>query len=154
MVTHRQLEDTNTRLPSIVLRNLQEDDNSFLDVERRAADVNTELPNDRLSSDIQQMCSRLASCLAQEVRCRLDRIFLETLSAPQRTDMFHSEANGELQSSLQVELDSIYTEIPSVIEMSIAHEYQTPLIDSLTSSVANNYESTNYTLAHVGITSR
>lgn len=85
-------------------------------------------------SRVEELCGRLVTYKTQEIRCRLDRKYLESLSA----DDSHSQPIGDenLISSLKAELETLYPEIRSVAQISIGQSFETPLVESIEKDIA------------------
>ena len=72
------------------------------------------------------MLARLIKHTVEGIRTRLDRIYLETLhssSAPNGHDLENQEVND-----LQEELESLYSEILPVAQMSVEQQYLEPAL--------------------------
>jgi hypothetical protein len=84
--------------------------------------------------DSNQKASRLVRKLVdftcEEIRCRLDRIYLERLREP----ISHENGIGDVLSmqavSLKGDLETLYAEIRDVVAMSVSQEFEHPLLNS------------------------
>ena len=77
------------------------------------------------------LCKALADHLTAEVRLRLDRVYLEAQRSFKDTASSTTSGVEELEVSLQEELQSLYSEIGAVAEMSITHEFEQPIKNSI-----------------------
>ena len=85
------------------------------------------------------LSNRLSAYLADEIRFRLDRIFLEICQCPENSSSACSEDGAQLEQSLKAELDTLYTEITAVAQMSTSLEFENLSIEALKqNSVQNN----------------
>lgn len=85
-------------------------------------------------SRIKALCGRLVTYNTQEIRCRLDRKYLESLGANE-THLQPIEAQN-LISSLKAELETLYPEIRAVAQISISQSFETPLAESIENDIA------------------
>lgn len=67
----------------------------------------------------------------EEIRCRLDRIYIETIRSSSNTNASQSTQASNLVSSLKEELGSLYPEISAVSQMSVSQEFEAPLTQSI-----------------------
>lgn len=85
-------------------------------------------------SRIEALCGRLVTYNTQEIRCRLDRKYLESLDANE-SHLQPIEAQN-LISSLKAELGTLYPEIRAVAQISISQSFETPLAGSIENDIA------------------
>lgn len=85
-------------------------------------------------SRIEALCGRLVTYNTQEIRCRLDRKYLESLDANE-SHLQPIEAQN-LISSLKAELETLYPEIRAVAQISIGQSFETPLAESIENDIA------------------
>lgn len=121
--------------PNIVADSLREDDTILRKLEETAPMVQ---PLSRSLKDeksrIEELCGRLVEYNTQEIRYRLDRKYLESLSA---NDLHSQPIEAEnLISSLKAELETLYPEIRSVAQISIGQSFETPLVESIEKDIA------------------
>lgn len=95
------------------------------------------------------LCEELSTYLVDEIRCRLDRIYLESRQSPTESSRTCSENEVELESSLKAELDSLYSEITAVAQMSASQEFEKPLIEATTKKKVQNDAYVGSVLDHV-----
>jgi len=84
------------------------------------------------------LCEILSTYLVDEIRCRLDRIYLETKQSPTKFSGTCSENEIDLESSLKAELDSLYSEITAVAQMSASLEFGNPLTEATSKKKVQN----------------
>ena len=81
-------------------------------------------------NDCSLLAKKLSEFSCEELHCRLDRIYLEHL---ERYDDNPNNINGALhtqQEQLKSDLESLYTEINDVVEMSAFQEFESPLLEA------------------------
>lgn len=134
-LAHSQLQAYFHAYPNRVADSLRQDDTILRKLEEIAPTVQ---PLSRSLKDeksrIEALCGRLVTYNTQEIRCRLDRKYLESLSA----NYSHSrpiEAEN-LIPSLKVELETLYPEIRSVAQISMRQSFETPLVESIEKDIA------------------
>jgi len=113
--------------------------------ELKVSDVDDEHQITRL----RELCKRLSTYLADEIRCRLDRIYLETSRSPTKSTSSSSGDEADLQSSLEAELDTLYSEITAVAQMSTSLEFEKPLIEASRQKKVQNESYIRSVLDHV-----
>lgn len=81
-------------------------------------------------SQLRETCARLIKYNVECIRTRLDRSYLESLqsSSASRSE---TRASGEEISALQEELESLYSEILPVAQMSVEQQWLEPSLKSL-----------------------
>ena len=75
------------------------------------------------------LCKALATYVAEGIRCRLDRIYMEASRSLGKGWIPTDET--DLYSSVQEEMSSLYSEIAAVAEMSVNCEFENPLLGQL-----------------------
>ena len=114
-----------------LLQRLHDDDQTFGALQKLALPHGT-APNCEI--DLGWKASRLGKQLAdftcEEIRCRLDRIYLERLheAAEQEEGMREDPSTHEI--SLKNDLDALIADISDVVAISTSHEFQYPLLNS------------------------
>jgi hypothetical protein len=76
-----------------------------------------------------KLASKLVDYMAEEIECRLDRIYLEEL----HESSTRSSGDGGVQEeiSLKEELDSLYSEIRVLSEMAVRQEFEAPIMKAV-----------------------
>jgi hypothetical protein len=84
--------------------------------------------------DSNQKASRLAEKLVgfscEEIRCRLDRIYLEQLREPVNHEGGTEDGLSIQEVSLKADLETLYAEIRDVVAMAVSQEFEHPLLNS------------------------
>ena len=144
------LQAANSVFPSIVAESLQKDDRTLARIDRLARELKVlDMDSGQQTSRPLILCEKLNTYLADEIRCRLDRIYIETsqLSVDSRADISGDEADLEL--SLKAELDTLYSEIAAVAQMSTSLEFEKPLNEASRQKNAQNEGRLGSTLDYV-----
>ncbi|EEH22463.1 hypothetical protein PABG_04674 [Paracoccidioides brasiliensis Pb03] len=123
--------ESSTFLPMLAGK-LKDDDRSMLGLERIASTVQIDGDDKELSTRATQLTAKLAGYLAEEVRSRLDRLYLEAI---------HNGASGADQdedkntplATLQEEINSLYSEIEILAEMTTQQQFKVPILRALQS---------------------
>lgn len=127
-VAQRQLQSASSVFPSTVAESLQKDDRILAEINRLAGELEVSgVDDEQQITRSSMLCEILSTNLADEIRCRLDRIHLETKQSPTKFSGTCLENDIDLESSLKAELDSLYSEITAVARMSTSLEFGNPL---------------------------
>lgn len=107
---------------------LKSDDKLLLSLQKLASDLDPGRPeDDTIIVRIRELCAGLIKHTVEGIRTRLDRIYLEALShAPADHTADEQEIND-----LQEELESLYSEILPVAQMSAEQQYLEPALQTL-----------------------
>lgn len=117
--------------PSTVAESLQKDDRILAEINRLAGELEVSgVDDEQQITRSSMLCEILSTYLVDEIRCRLDRIYLETKQSPTKFSGTCSENEIDLESSLKAELDSLYSEITAVAQMSASLEFGNPLTEA------------------------
>lgn len=79
---------------------------------------------------LRDICARLIKFTVETCRTRLDRVYLESLEAGLRSGT-REELQRDEVGGMQDELESLYSEIISVAQMSVEQQYLDPALKSL-----------------------
>ncbi|KAG6061299.1 hypothetical protein E4U32_003032 [Claviceps aff. humidiphila group G2b] len=105
---------------------------------------------ERAVEKLREICMRLITMTVQTVRARLDTIYLETLVAAENSGAM-KPATGQEVTELQEEVESLYSEISSVAQISIEKQYLEPALQSIATkngrSLSKTVSSLNYVTA-------
>lgn len=126
------LNDANNRLPYILQRAVVDDDRRLLNMDLQIAALDTANYNEHTPGRIHDVCAQLTACQTDELRYRLNRLFLESMHTFQDMVQVPSAAQKDLEASLLSELDSLYTEIADVTQIYVNQEHLTPLTEQTT----------------------
>lgn len=134
--SQQKLKAANSKLTASVLEMLKSDDRLLEKLQHSVAGIEeTEGPEgDSVAERAQALGAKLGGHKAEEVRCRLDHIFLEALP----NDSEHSDntrSDGAAQEDFLLDdLNSVYSDIDAVATMSVNHDYILPIIEQIAHS--------------------
>ena len=95
---------------------------------------------------------RLITFVAEGVRLRLDRIYLDSLQDARHAPQEHGGATGTIEiDKLQEEVETLYSEIGSVADMSIQQTYLHPLLRLIRGRDDSAVQESESTLEHVRV---
>lgn len=97
----------------------------------RHVDDCEEHPKDRL----EKLCARLVANIVDEIRCRLDRKYLESSQSSRSLKTPQSSQANDLLSSVKAELETLYPEISAVALMSTDQSFKAPLARNIKQSI-------------------
>ena len=102
------------------------DHGRFLSIEREIRKVHVNRVDEALDRK-DKLSSTLVGLLVDNIRYRLDRIYLETISVSQHNYSAISDHDDDLEAELASELQTLSDEIVPVVEMFVEHDYVAPL---------------------------
>lgn len=117
-------------VPSITSK-LKEDDRALQRFEKSASGLDSTEEDGKISERAMDLATKLADYVAEEVHCRLDRIYLETLQSGSNTTNGEIEDEADLIASLENELDSLYPEIGILAELCTKQQFKSPILREL-----------------------
>ncbi|KAG5958444.1 hypothetical protein E4U57_001307 [Claviceps arundinis] len=110
---------------------LQSDDALLSGLQKLGWELEQPDPDEeRAVEKLREICLRLITMTVQTVRARLDTIYLETLVAAENSGAM-KPATGQEVTELQEEVESLYSEISSVAQISIEKQYLEPALQSI-----------------------
>lgn len=114
-------------IPIILAEQLSRDDSLLSNLESLACGLTCLHGSDQESIDRSlTLCKALASYIAEGIRFRLDRIYMEA-SRPLVKGWVPTDGT-DLCSTVQEEMSSLYSEIAAVAEMSVNCEFENPIV--------------------------
>jgi hypothetical protein len=127
----QQSKTTEAGLKQTVDSILKSDDKLLLSLQKLASDLDPGRPeDDDMIARIRELCARLIKHTVEGIRTKLDRVYLEGLS---NTPGGHNADEHEI-NDLQDELESLYSEILPVAQMSAEQQYLEPALQALKSN--------------------
>ncbi|KAJ9137135.1 Vacuolar H+/Ca2+ exchanger [Pleurostoma richardsiae] len=126
----------------------QSDDKLLASLQKLGWELQMEDPDERESvARLREVCARLIKYTVETVRTRLDRLYLESLEAYQRSGS-HDQVPTDEVTALQEELESLYSEVLPVAQMSVEQQHLEPALKSLAAKDGQNLnrsaEAVNY----------
>ncbi|KAI9733718.1 MAG: hypothetical protein M1818_007132 [Claussenomyces sp. TS43310] len=140
-------EDTSLNLNTADL--LQDDDRLLLSLRKLASGLHTgELKADIDAQQIRDLCARLIKLTVEGLRTRLDRVYLEASHSSDRE--FGSYDGGKAEIiALEEELESLYTEILPVAQMSVRQQFLQPAQRAIRSRDATGRNRSRISLTYI-----
>ena len=118
---------------------LKSDDKLLLSLQKLASDLDPGTSGDEDTiGRIRELCARLIKHTVEGIRTRLDRIYLDALRSS-NTSNGHSEDSQEV-NDLQEELESLYSEILPVAQMSAEQQYLEPALRTIAATSGKGQE--------------
>jgi hypothetical protein len=127
------------------------DDKLINGLRKLGQELETDSPKDQQTvTKLREICARLIKYNVETIRARLDRVYLEALSASVKSTQTHNTATDEL-SALEEELESLYAEILPVSQMSVEQQYLRPALDSISDRSGRNLDRSNHAIRYVSL---
>lgn len=124
------------------------DDKLLSSLQKLGWELDTEDPEEQ--SDVtmlRETCARLIKFTVEGIRTKLDRMFLESLELSTQSRAATRVSAGEV-SALQEELESLYTEILPVAQMTTEQQFLEPALKGLAAKnghgLARSAQATSY----------
>ncbi|KAI9737000.1 MAG: hypothetical protein M1834_000589 [Cirrosporium novae-zelandiae] len=144
----QQLTTAHASLLAGVEEELKGDDRLLHRLQKLAANLPLQdSTNTSLAEKTKKLSSKLAVLRVEEIKYRLDRIYLEESQNDMVSDSDSDEA--DIPSVIQEELDSLYAEIADVSEMAAEHMFEEPVTQEVNSKARLCQESARSTLDEV-----
>jgi len=151
--SQQQLQSANGTLTASVTETLKGDDRLLdrlqsLTGELQEDDVQL---RDAIAERTKKLSGKLETFLAEEIRCRLDRTFLECGLEALEPSVHVSEPDGDGSPERFVEedLNSLYSEIQAVAHMSVQQSFVVPIMAQLEHQQKLNQARSEAVLDHV-----
>ncbi|KAL3456337.1 hypothetical protein BJX64DRAFT_281456 [Aspergillus heterothallicus] len=119
------------KILSVLTTRLKDDDRLLSDLERVATAVKSSDADAFLMKQTSEMSAILAKFVAEEICCRLDRLYLEKVSDAKASSDGLANAEHEAIRGLEAELDSLYPEINILAEISTKQQFVEPILREL-----------------------
>ncbi len=146
----QQLKASEASTKQVVDSLLKSDDKLLLSLQKLASDLEPGRPeNNEMIARIRELCARLIKYTVEGIRTKLDRIYLSNLGASSDDQ----EANSKEINDLQEELESLYTEILPVAQMSTEQQFLEPALRDIAASAGQGQERSVKAVKYVSRTS-
>ena len=116
---------------SRVTARCRDDDAVLADLERLASEADAAGDSGTAMRRTTELSALLAGYVIEEMQCRLDRLFLETITHNQPASDGPGSGEEERVSALEEELEYLYPEIGVLAEMSTRKQFGEPIIREL-----------------------
>ncbi|KAI9875601.1 MAG: hypothetical protein M1830_008217 [Pleopsidium flavum] len=129
----QQLKSSNSTLQASVTETLKSDDRILSRLQDLAGDLNEEdvEVGDSIAERTKKLSAKLADFIAEEIRCRLDRIYLEGRLKDFVSTEGRLDDPEDTEQLLEEEMSSLYSEISAVAEMSVHQNFVEPIMKQL-----------------------
>ncbi|KAN0095353.1 hypothetical protein V8E51_016064 [Hyaloscypha variabilis] len=118
---------------------LKSDDKLLLSLQKLASDLDpVQSEDDDVIARIRELCARLIKHTVEGIRTRLDRIYLENLNLS--TVQNGHDSDDQEVNDLQEELESLYSEILPVAQMSAEQQYLEPALRTIAATNGQGQE--------------
>lgn len=120
-------------LANVVGEVLQSDDKLLSSLQKLGWELETDDPEETESVEqLREICARLIKYTVECIRTKLDRTYLESLESLSKPGSDkHATAPKDELGALQEELESLYSEILPVAQMSVEQQWLEPSLQSL-----------------------
>lgn len=119
------------RILSSLTARLKEDDKVILNLEKTASTIQGGGDDSLVIKRTLELESLLASYLAEEIHCRLDRLYLEGIESDDAGFNNPTSTEDDAWSGLSEELEALYPEIEILAEMSTKQQCSGPILREL-----------------------
>lgn len=120
------------RILSSLTTRLKEDDRILAGLESLASGIKSTGNDASVAKRTEQLGAVLAQYVTEEIHCRLDRLYLESIQADQaESNQAAGEHGDDELAALGEELESLYPEIDVLSEMSTRQQFSEPVLREL-----------------------
>ncbi|KAL4903718.1 hypothetical protein BDW74DRAFT_38631 [Aspergillus multicolor] len=120
------------KILSALTARLKDNDRLLSDLEALASGVKSSDGDASIMKRTMELSSILSKYVAEEIYCRLDRLYLEKLlDGSKLASDSSTEKNTETVAGLHQEMDSLYPEIDILAEMSTKQQFVEPILRQL-----------------------
>lgn len=126
------------------------DDESLTKVERIMANSESTEADGELEKRALDLISVLSRLTSEEIRCRLDRLYLEALLSDGEA-LAEVSKNNDAKIALEEDLESLYSEIEVLSEMWARQEFGQPILGELRRNKQHSAHSLEENLDSVSI---
>ncbi|PTB66214.1 hypothetical protein BBK36DRAFT_1135335 [Trichoderma citrinoviride] len=97
---------------------------------------------------LREICSRLVKITVQTIRAKLDTTYMETLVEAERSGRVKPSTDDEVKA-LEAEVESLHSEILSVAQLSVEHQYLEPALTTVSTEGGQSAMRTSNALAYI-----
>ncbi|OAA71803.1 hypothetical protein LEL_09038 [Akanthomyces lecanii RCEF 1005] len=127
---------------------LQSDDALLTSLQKLGWELSEPDPEEAKSTDkLRETCLRLIKITVETIRTRLDTTYLSALAAAQQSR--DSGADPDETEALQAELESLYSEILPVAQMSVEQQHLEPALQSISARSGQSLRKTASSLTYM-----
>jgi hypothetical protein len=140
------------KILSILTTRLKENDQLLSDMEKLAVGVKASDDDAMIMKRTSELSRVLAQYIAEEIYCRLDRLYLEKILDGSKTvSDAPTKKESEAVTGLEEEMDSLYPEINILAEISTKQQFVEPILRELQNHNGQLRIASHQKLDHVGL---
>ncbi|KAL6866521.1 hypothetical protein ACO1O0_002632 [Amphichorda felina] len=129
----QQADESGTVLNQTVDGILSSDDKLLSSLQKLGWELDQQDPEEAQTVErLREVCMRLIKNTVETLRTKLDRVYLESLTEAERSGMSKPASSDEV-NALQEEVESLYSEILPVAQMSVEQQHLGPALESVSS---------------------
>lgn len=130
--TLRDVEAEKSTLTAYLNDRLASDDQILSRLPGIVSHILAEPEANKDEESIEQWCKAVISYRTAETKAKVDTVYLTSLAnhSPDQLPSASEEELREHKAALQAELEDLHTEIASIAEMVVEHEFRKPMMDS------------------------
>ncbi|KAF4472581.1 hypothetical protein FALBO_526 [Fusarium albosuccineum] len=142
-------KDSRSNLKQTVETTLQSDDKLLSSLQKLGWELDQQDPEEEQSIEkLREICMRLIKTTVETLRTRLDRVYLEAILAAERSGDT-KPATGDDVKALEEELESLYSEILPVAQMSAEQQHLEPALKSTDSQSGQSLQRSVVAVSYV-----
>lgn len=140
------------KLFSLVTARLKDDDRTLQKLEGLLSRLGSDDEDRAAGKRATELTSRLSGYVSEEIQCRLDRLYMETINSTSESSAFNGAGGeDEVLLALQEELESLYPEITVLSDISAKQQFSDPIQRELENHHGNMYSASEKKLSHVSV---
>lgn len=145
------IKESGKDLANIVEEALHSDDKLLSSLQKLGWELETEDREETETvSQLREICARLIKYTVECIRTKLDRTYLESLRSFPKSGS-ENQAPKEEITALQDELESLYSEILPVAQMSVEQQWLEPSLRSLSTKTGQGLSHAAVSIQYVSI---
>ncbi|RWQ93808.1 hypothetical protein C8Q69DRAFT_509030 [Paecilomyces variotii] len=138
------------KLFSLVTARLKDDDRTLQKLEGLLSRLGSDDEDRAAGKRATELTSRLSGYVSEEIQCRLDRLYMETINSTSESSAFNGAGGeDEVLLALQEELESLYPEITVLSDISAKQQFSDPIQRELENHHGNMYSASEKKLSHI-----
>lgn len=149
-----RVEAENESLPGLVVAKLEEDDRMLRKLEEQGQGLDASIENVQEEKRASDLLSLLSKCTARSVRKHLDITYLKALNDSSAKTVHgaiqENPDDAERLENLQREIDSLYPDIDTLVDVNIDHQFRKPLMVCFSDQRKANLAESKAKLSQVG----
>lgn len=145
------IRESGKDLTNVVDEALQSDDKLLSSLQKLGWELETEDREETETvSQLREICARLIKYTVECIRTKMDRTYLESLRSFSKSGSDNQASKEEIQA-LQDELESLYSEILPVAQMSVEQQWLEPSLRSLSTKTGQGLSHAAVSIQYVSL---